>query len=70
MTKTKYHLVTSEEGDWQALYVDGVCQIQGHRLSGIQVLKSLGIQVEYITMPIGYAVCPELLEDLVEVNSG
>ena len=69
MTKT-CHIATSEDGDWQALYVDGVCKMQGHQLYVPEVLLALGIEVEYATMPPGLGWCPELLEDLVEVNSG
>lgn len=41
-----YALVTNEEGDWQALYVEGVLRIEGHTLTAKQLLEAVGVQLD------------------------
>lgn len=41
MTKIKFTFVTSECGDWQALYIDGVLAAEGHSISPRDVLDAI-----------------------------
>ena len=56
------HIMESVEGDWVALYVDGVCQMQGHELDVEEVLRCLGMDVEYVPMPSELSWCPHKLD--------
>ena len=38
---TKFTFVTSECGDWQALYIDGRLAIEGHSISARDVLDAI-----------------------------
>jgi hypothetical protein len=35
---------TSEEGDWEALYVDGRLEVEGHSLDAHQIFKALDVE--------------------------
>ena len=38
---TKFTFVTSESGDWQALYIDGKLAVDGHSVSARDVLDAI-----------------------------
>jgi hypothetical protein len=40
-----------QDGDWEAIYVDGVCKDQNHSLDVRDVLDALGIEFENIAVP-------------------
>lgn len=44
-------LVFSAEGDWEALYIDGVKRLEGHRVRTEDILNVLGIKVDFFTHP-------------------
>jgi hypothetical protein len=37
------HIVGTEEGDWEALYVDGVLEAEGHSIDKRQLMEILAI---------------------------
>ena len=43
----KVLIVRSGEGDWEALYIDGVKVYENHSIPVNVVLKMLGIEIEY-----------------------
>lgn len=43
MAEQTIHLVTSEAGDWTALYIDGQKVIENHSLNPHEVLEALGL---------------------------
>jgi len=47
----KVLIVSSAEGDWEALYVDGVKKVENHTLSPRDIFNVLGLDVEYYTHP-------------------
>lgn len=42
MKKLNIDIVTSEEGDWEALYINGRLAVQGHTLAPTEILSALG----------------------------
>ncbi len=38
--------LSSESGDWIAMYVDGEMKLQGHSLRPEDIVKALGVEVE------------------------
>lgn len=70
MTKIKFTFVTSECGDWQALYIDGVLAAEGHSISPRDVLDAISDilpnKVESYEIPDEVAEngMPENLKDL------
>ena len=60
------HLISSENGDWEALYVNGQCQVQNHRLSARQVLSVLAEIVPDMDRPI----CREKDQDWFDKHGG
>lgn len=47
----KLLIVKSNEGDWEALYVDGVKSYENHSISAEEILRLLGIDVDYYIHP-------------------
>jgi len=39
-------VITSEDGDWEALYLDGELKLEGHSLAWEHILDLLGIEYE------------------------
>ena len=70
MTKTKFTFVTSECGDWEALYINGKLAAEGHSVSVRDVLKAISDilpnKVERYEIPNEVAEngMPENLKDL------
>lgn len=70
MTKTKFTFVTSECGDWQALYIYGILVAEGHSISPRDVLDAISDilphKVERHEIPniIAEDGMPENLKDL------
>lgn len=40
----KINHVQSSDGDWEALYINGVLKVEGHSLDVYQVLNALGLK--------------------------
>lgn len=51
MSNKKITIVYSEDHDWVGMYIDEVLTLEGHSLSGEQVLQALGLkyQVNHVT---------------------
>ena len=51
MRNDRVLIVRSSEGDWEALYVDGVKITENHSLSAMDIMCALGIKIEYFDHP-------------------
>lgn len=40
-------VVSSSDGDWEALYLDGIKTVEGHSLRPRDIFEALGVQVEF-----------------------
>ncbi len=49
--KKKVLFVRSGEGDWEALYIDGVKVYENHEVPLSVALKLLGVEVSYFNHP-------------------
>lgn len=47
----KVLIVRSGEGDWEALYIDGVKVYENHSIPTFILLEKLGVDVTYFTHP-------------------
>lgn len=47
----KVLIVRSGEGDWEALYVDGVKAYENHSIPTEEIFRVLGIDVDYYRHP-------------------
>lgn len=60
-------LISSDDGDWEGIYVDGVLQAEGHSLSPSQVFEALGLGLDKQEInfeELGITSCPYKLEEL------
>lgn len=48
----KIHIVRSEEGDWEGLYINGILMCEGHSLSIYDIFKALFVKYDTITIPL------------------
>lgn len=40
----KVTLISSDDGDWEGIYVDGVLKHEGHNLEPSDILQALGVE--------------------------
>lgn len=63
----KINHVISTDGDWEALYIDGVLKEEGHSLDVWHVLNAIGLEFTQHTIDfdsLGYGTLPLLFKEL------
>lgn len=58
--------IVYNDSDWEALYVDGICVQQDHRIDVSEALKSCGIEVEHLRAAEIEDYFPNNLSDVIE----
>jgi hypothetical protein len=64
----KVTIVSSFDGDWYGVYIDGVLASEGHQVNAQEVLESLGYTIEFKEKNEAWFDkhgnrCPEKLEE-------